>query len=106
MSDRTFMPLVYICCPESGGREMAARCCRLALDRGQIPLAPGLMFPEFMYGTSPAERDLAAFMRCVLLGKCDELWVFGSAPDELMEADVGVAERRRQTIRYFREDES
>lgn len=106
--DRVYRPLVYICSPlsgdETGNIEKARRYCRFAVDRGQIPLAPHLLFPQFMNDTDPEERELAVRMAVVLLGKCQEVWVFGNMETEGMAAELAVAKRRRQPVRYFTED--
>ena len=76
-----FRPVVYICSPLSGdidaNQEAARRYCRYAVDSGYVPLAPHLLFPQFMDDNNKKERDLAMFMDIVLLTKCAELWVFG-----------------------------
>ena len=103
-----YRPLVYICSPLSGdvpdNTEKARRYCRFALEKGQIPIAPHLLFPQFMDDTDPSERELAVHMDIVLLGKCKELWVFGDAVTEGMAKEIKVAKRRRQPIRYFTDD--
>ena len=106
--ERTYRPLVYICSPLSGdvpgNTEKARRYCRFALEKGQIPIAPHLLFPQFMDDTDPSERELAVHMNIVLLGKCKELWVFGDAVTEGMAKEIKVAKRRRQPIRHFTDD--
>lgn len=103
--NRTYRPLVYICSPlssdVSGNTERARKFCRFALEKGQIPLAPHLMFPQFVNDDDPTERELAIFMDVILLGKCDELWVFGDTISEGMAIEIAVAKKRRQPIRYF-----
>lgn len=103
--DRTYRPLVYICSPLSGdveaNTERARAFCRFALEQGQIPLAPHLLFPQFMNDDVPAERELALFMDVVLLGKCSELWVLGETVSAGMQAEIEVAKKRRQPIRWF-----
>ena len=105
MANTTYRPLVYICSPLAGDTEenveRARRFCRFALDRGQIPLAPHLMFPQFMDDRDPEERELALFMDIVLLGNCSELWVLGDTVSEGMKAEIEVAKKRRQPIRFF-----
>lgn len=102
---RKYRPLVYVCSAYSGdvtaNREKTIRYCRFAIEKGQIPLAPNLLFPNFINDADPNERDLALFMDVVLLGKCDELWVFGETISAGMALEIGVAKKRRQTIRYF-----
>jgi hypothetical protein len=44
---------------------------------------------------------MAMFMNYVLLGKCDELWVFGSQVTKGMEQEIAVATKRNQKIRWF-----
>lgn len=103
--DRTYRPLVYIASPLSGdveaNTERARAFCRFALEQGQIPLAPHLLFPQFMDDGNPAERELTIFMDVVLLGKCSELWVLGDTVSAGMQTEIDVAKNRRQPIRYF-----
>lgn len=105
LKNRTYRPLVYICSPlsgdVSGNTERARRFCRFALEKGQIPLAPHLMFPQFVNDDDPAERELAIYMDVILLGKCDELWMFGERISEGMAVEIEIAKKRRQPIRYF-----
>lgn len=104
---RAYRPLVYICSPLAGNMdgnmEKARRYCKFAVRSGTIPLAPHLLFPQFMDDTNPDERALAMFMNMVLLGKCDQLWVFGKTISEGMAAEIGKAEKRGMVIRYFTE---
>lgn len=105
---RAYRPLVYICSPFSGdtdgNTQKARRYCRFAVRNGCIPLAPHLLFPQFMDDTKPTERNLALFMDIVLLGKCDQLWVFGKEISAGMAAEIGKAEKKNMTIRYFTEE--
>lgn len=105
---RAYRPLVYICSPFSGDTDgntrKARRYCRFAVRNGCIPLAPHLLFPQFMDDTKPTERNLALFMDIVLLGKCDQLWVFGKEISAGMAAEIGKAEKKNMTIRYFTEE--
>lgn len=101
-----YRPLVYICSPFSGdisgNIDRARKYSRFAVDNQAIPLAPHLLFPQFM--DDAAERELAMFMDLVLLGRCEELWVFGENISEGMKAEIGKAKRRNMKIRYFTED--
>lgn len=101
-----YRPLVYICSPfsgdVSGNIERAKKYSRYAVDSKAIPIAPHLLFPQFM--SDDAERELALFMDMVLLGKCEELWVFGELVTEGMSAEIAKAKRKNMKIRYFTED--
>jgi hypothetical protein len=100
-----FKPLVYICSPFSGDVEnnnkRTREFCRFALDQGNIPLAPHLMFPQFMDDSNQEERDLAIFMDIILMGKCQEVWVIGDVISNGMSIEIEKAKKRRQPIRYF-----
>ena len=60
-----YRPLVYICSPYSGdiaaNTEKAKRYCRFAVDNHAIPIAPHLLFPQFM--NEETERDLAMLLQ-------------------------------------------
>lgn len=103
-----FKPLVYICSPFSGDTKTnikrAQDFCRFALDKGNIPLAPHLMFPQFMDDENPEERELAIFMNIVLMGKCQALWVLGDVVSKGMSIEIEKAKKRRQPVRYFNKD--
>lgn len=102
---KKWRPLVYICSAYSGdvesNTEKARRYCRFAVDKGAIPLAAHLLFPQFMSDTT--ERDLALHMDMVLMGKCEEMWVFGEDFSSGMTAEINKAKQRRKIIRYFTE---
>lgn len=104
-TDKKYRPLVYICSPFSGGiaenNERTRRFCRFALKQGQIPLAPQLMFPQFMDDENPEERSLAIFMDIVLMGKCSEVWGLGDRISADMGTEIARAKQRKQRIRYF-----
>ena len=101
-----YRPLVYICSPFSGdisgNIERTKKYSRYAVDSKAIPIAPHLLFPQFM--DDDAERELALFMDMVMLGKCEELWVFGELVTEGMSAEIAKAKRKNMKIRYFTED--
>ena len=107
-SKAAFRPLVYICSPFNGDTEgnikRAQDFCRFALKKGNIPLAPHLMFPQFMDDKNEEERDLAIFMDIILMGKCQEVWVLGDAISKGMSIEIEKAKKRRQPIRYFNKD--
>lgn len=75
-----YRPLAYVCSPYAGdvaaNVALARRICATALSRGRIPLAPHLLFPQFMDDTSLEQRELAMFMNRILLSKCDEMWIY------------------------------
>ena len=102
---KQYRPMVYICSPYSGDVERnvqkARAYSRYAVDAGVIPIAPHLLFSQFM--EEETERDLAMFMDIAVLSKCKELWVFGE-PTAGMQSEIVYAERKCMTIKYFNKD--
>ena len=47
------------------------------------------------------ERELAIFMDIVLMGKCNEVWVFGESLSGGMRIEIDRAKKRKQPVRYF-----
>ena len=105
---RAFRPIVYICSPYSGdvvGNVAAARrYCRFAVDKGFIPIAPHLLYPQFLNDDDPSERELGLFFGNALLSKCAEVWVFGSRISSGMEAEIKRAKWKDYHLRYFTEE--
>lgn len=105
---KAYRPLVYICSPYAGAVEtnvnMARVYSRFAVRNACIPLAPHLLYPQFMDDSVPAERSLALFMGIVLLGKCDQMWVFGKVISAGMKSEIEKAEKKKIPIRYFTEE--
>jgi len=103
-----YRPLVYICSTFSGkvkkNKKNARKYCRFALEQHTIPFAPHLLFPQFMDDNSSEERQLAMFMNMIMLGHCEEIWVFGDRISAGMKQEIHKAERKRMKIRYFTED--
>ena len=103
-SEKPYLPLVYIASPFSEdterNTERAQGYCRFAISKGCIPLAPHLHYPQFMDDDDREQRELALFFALVLLGKCDELWVFGK-PSEGMSREIAKAKRRDMPIKYY-----
>lgn len=103
-----YRPLVYICSPYAGDTarnvKNARKYSRFAFEQNTIPVAAHLLFPQFMDDRNLAEREAAMHFNYVLLGKCEELWVFGDTLSNGMAHEIGIAEKRRQKIRYFSEE--
>ena len=100
-----YRPLVYIASPFAGdterNTERARGYCRLAVSKGCIPLAPHLLYPQFMDDGDLRQRELGLFFATVLLGKCDELWVFGERISDGMSREIAKARKRGLPIRYW-----
>lgn len=99
-----FRPLVYICAPYSGDKEgnvkKAVNYAEFAYKNGAIPVTPHLLFP-FMDDENIRQRRDALFMDIILLGKCQEVWVFGDKVTEGMNKEIQIARKRKRVIKYF-----
>ena len=93
----------YICSPYRDNPRVnvmrARQYCKFAVEKGRIPLAPHLYFPQFL--SEIDEREKAMSMNLELLRLCSEVWVFGERVTEGMKAEIAHAERLQKSIRYF-----
>lgn len=105
---RAFRPIIYICSPFSGDVEGNVKAAqdysRYAVENGYIPVAPHLLFPQFLNDDNPAERQLGLFFGNALMSKCSEVWVFGSIISAGMEAEIKRAKWKNYRLRYFTEN--
>lgn len=87
--------LIFISSPYAGdtetNMELARAYCRMAVDAGHTPIAPHLLFPQFM--KEETERERALQMGLELLDLCDEVWSFGK-PSAGMEKEIRYARKR------------
>ena len=104
---RAFRPIVYICSPYAGEIEKNVKAAqeysRFAVEKGYIPIAPHLLFPQFLNDANPKERQLGLFFGNALMSKCSEVWVFGSHISAGMEAEINRAKWKKYRLRYFTE---
>lgn len=104
-TSNTYLPLVYIASPFAGdterNTERACGYCRFAVSNGCLPLAPHLLYPQFMDDDDKEQREQGIRFALILLAKCDELWVFGNIVSEGMSREIAKAKRKGKPIRYF-----
>lgn len=104
---RAFRPIVYICSPYAGEIEKNVKAAqeysRFAVEKGYIPIAPHLLFPQFLNDANPKERQLGLFFGNALMSKCSEVWVFGSRISAGMKAEINRAKWKNYRLRYFTE---
>lgn len=101
------MNIVYIASPFAGEVDKnirnAKRYCQFAVRQGVVPLAPHLLFPQFLNDRNEAERRLGLDFAITLLDRCDELWVFCTAGrvSKGMAAEIAYAEKYNIPIKRF-----
>ena len=100
-----FRPIVYICSPYAGDIEgnvnNARRYSRVAVDMGYLPVAPHLLFPQFLNDNSLKERQLGMFFGNVLMSKCAEVWVCGETVSIGMKEEIERARSKHYKLRFF-----
>jgi len=103
-----YRPLVFICSPFAGDMEQntenARQYSRFAVERGAIPFAPHLLYPQFMDERDKEQRALGLFFGKVWLCKCDELWVFGGYTSPGMKMELAKARQKGLRVRFFDEN--
>ena len=106
---RKWYKVVYICSPYSGNIKAnveKARCyCRFAVDAGCMPIAPHLLYPQFMDDSNPVEREAALKFGIVLLSRCAELWWFGDVVSRGMQGEIDYANRRGIPVIHIDEND-
>lgn len=70
----------------------------------KIPLAPHLLFPQFMDDTDASERELAMFFNRILLSKCEAIWGYTARVSAGMRAEIEWAHHLELPITYFDAD--
>lgn len=76
--------LVFICSPYRAETpkeveknvELARRLCREAVSRGETPMAPHLLFPQFLDDSNEEERTMGLLAAMDLLALCSTVYVY------------------------------
>lgn len=96
---------VYICSPFKGdialNRAKARLYCRFAFEKGFLPIAPHLYFPQFLDEDSKEERAAGLRYGLDIIRRCKQMWVFGKRRSDGMKAEIYAAKALGLTIRYF-----
>lgn len=99
--------IVYVCSPLRGDMERnivrANYYSRFVCEKGYVPIAPHVIFTQFLDDSKLNERKRGMEMGIALLKLCDELWVFGPTISGGMKTEIEMARKRGLPIRYFSE---
>lgn len=97
---------MFICSPfrgeETKNTKLARRYARYAYDRGCLPVAPHLYFPQFLNEHDPIERNTGIKCGIALMQLCQEVWVFGANISSGMSEEISEATCCGILVRYFR----
>jgi hypothetical protein len=95
-------PFVYICSPYRGNttanEHKAREYCRKAYDAGYLPLAPHLLFPQFLDESVPEERENGLEMAKALLRRCRSIAICGDTITEGMMEEIMLANRLNMPV--------
>ena len=101
--------MIFVCSPYRGDIEtntkLARQYCRHVVDKGFIPIAPHLLFPQFMDDKKSEERAQAIEMNFGTLQRCTELWVFGREITIGMWQEIKKAQELDIPVRYTSTEE-
>ena len=99
--------LIYVASAYAGdvkeNSERAKRYCVHVINEGGVPIAPHLLFTQFLDDSVPHERKLGLDLGLELLEHCGEVWVFGDI-SEGMKREIEKAEELNKPIRWFDAD--
>jgi len=97
--------MIYICSPFAGdmkgNRQKAIDYCKYAIECGVTPIAPHLLYPQFLDDTVSSERELGMKMGLELLDNCNSLWVMGDVISKGMKEEIEYAKKNCIPIEYF-----
>ena len=76
--------------------------CRLVIDKGYMPIASHLLYPQILNDNDPEERALGVMFGLALLRECDEVWGCGEvAPG--VSREIEEARRLNKKLRFMEE---
>lgn len=79
----------------------AIRYCRFVIDKGKMPIAAHLLYPQILDDSIPSEREIGTMFGIALLEMCDEVWCFGKEISSGMDREIKEAKRLGKHIKYF-----
>ena len=69
-----------------------------------LPVAPHIYLTQFLDDREDDDRNLALSIDKLIVGECNELWVFGERVSDGMAAEISEAARLGLPIRWFTTD--
>lgn len=76
--------------------------CRLVIDKGYMPIASHLLYPQILNDNDPEERELGIMFCLALLRDCDEVWVFGELSPGVAR-EIEEARRLNKRLKFMGE---
>jgi hypothetical protein len=99
------MKMTFLCSPYRGdvekNIELAKRTAYIISRCGKVPVAPHLIFPQFLDDSKEAERLLGIQMGLELMKNCSEMWVVCNEVTEGMQLEIKRAMELGIDIRFY-----
>ncbi len=106
MNELKKRPRVYVVSAYAGdtegNTEKAIEYCRYVIEKGCIPVASHLMYPQILDDEKPREREMGQMFGLSLLSICSAVWVFGDKATEGMLQEVNEALRLKIPVTYVK----
>ncbi len=101
--------VIYVCSPLRATPERsraehqadARRFMAEVMDLGHAPIVPHLLLTQVLDDDSEVDREIGLKVALELLGKADEVWVFGPYLSEGMRREIRFARVRGTPVRWF-----
>ena len=87
-----------------GALELAKRFANVKAIIGYCPLAPHLMFPQFLNDNDPEQRILGITLGVEQMKVCDEIWIFGGRISNGMAFELEKAKELGIPVRLYDDD--
>ena len=81
--------------------DRALYACAIAVDRGCAPIAPHLLYPQFLDDNDPEERKQGIEAGMAWIEACDELWQWGATVSEGMAKEIARAKELGIPVKIF-----
>ena len=96
---------IYVVSPYAGdtirNTELAISYCQYVIEKGKMPVASHLLYPQMLDDDDPDEREMGRMFGLALLAVCHEVWVFGKNITDGMKEEIAEAERLNIPVRYI-----
>lgn len=104
------MEKVYICSAyhgdvEENSRKASEYCRYAAVECGVMPIAPHLLFPQFLDDYDETERNMGIQMGLELLRECSALWYFGDRITPGMVEEITTARELGIPVQYVPDED-
>jgi hypothetical protein len=103
-------PRVYIVSKYKGNVPVntgnAVLACRFAVEKGFMPLASHLLYPQILNDGDPEERLMGTMFGLAMLDWCNEVWVVTEDEEhkeisEGMEREIKEAMKMKKPVKYY-----